>query len=356
MTPKSGRCATEECACGVDAQTQAVDQARHLSDRREFLRHAGAMGLGLSLGPVTAFSLQGQAEAAAMAGSAAVQAGKAQHITILQTSDIHAQLDVHDEFFYQNDRPVFKRRGGFATLRTMLTALRKQNPERTFLVDGGDCFQGSAVAALSKGEAIVPLMNRIGYDLVLPGNWEVAYGKDMLMKDMGMYTAARVCANMFHDDRPDGGLMFPAYQVFDIGGTKVGFVGYNDPLTPTRQSPAYSRGIRFTRPEEDLARYVKVLREGKGCHLVFVMAHMGLAQQLNLSNQPSAQGVDYILGADTHERIREPLQGKFCKVTEPGAFASFVGKLDLVIENGRSRKRPTCCSTSTRSSIPKMVR
>jgi 2',3'-cyclic-nucleotide 2'-phosphodiesterase (5'-nucleotidase family) len=315
-----------------------VDQARHLSDRREFLRHAGAMGLGLSLGPVTAFSLQGQAEAAAMAGSAAVQAGKAQHITILQTSDIHGQLDVHDEFFYQNDRPVFKRRGGFATLRTMLTALRKQNPERTFLVDGGDCFQGSAVAALSKGEAIVPLMNRIGYDLVLPGNWEVVYGKDVLMKDMGMYTAARVCANMFHDDGPDGGLMFPAYQVFDIGGTKVGFVGYNDPMTPTRQPPAYSRGIRFTRPEEDLARYVKLLREGKGCHLVFVMAHMGLAQQLNLSNQPSAQGVDYILGADTHERIREPLQGKFCKVTEPGAFASFVGKLDLVIEDGKIKE------------------
>jgi 5''-nucleotidase/2'',3''-cyclic phosphodiesterase and related esterases len=101
---------------------------------------------------------------------------------------------------------------------------------------------------------------------------------------------------------------------------------------------------------------VKLLREGKGCHLVFVMAHMGLAQQLNLSNQPSAQGVDYILGADTHERIREPLQGKFCKVTEPGAFASFVGKLDLVSRTGRSRKRPTCCSTWTRSSIPQMVR
>jgi hypothetical protein len=44
--------------------------------------------------------------------------------------------------------------------------------------------------------------------------------------------------------------------------------------------------------------------------------------------------VDYILGADTHERVREPLHGKFCKVTESGAFASFVGKLDLVFENG----------------------
>jgi len=311
---------------------------RHRTDRRDFLKDVGSMGVGLGLGPAAAISLQGRAEAAAMAGSAAVQAGKAQHLTILHTADMHGQLDIHDEFFHENGRPVFKRRGGFATLRTMLTALRKQNAGSTLLVDGGDCFQGSAVAALSQGAAIVPLVNRIGYDLVLPGNWEVVYGKEMLVKNMGMYTAATVCANMFHDNGPETGLMFPAYQIFELGATKVGFVGYNDPLTPTRQSPAYSRGIRFTRPEEDLAGYVRLLREEKGCQLVFVMSHMGLAQQLNLANQPYARGVDYILGADTHERIREPLQGTSCKVTEPGAFASFVGKLDLVIEQGKIKE------------------
>ena len=84
---------------------------------------------------------------------------------------------------------------------------------------------------------------------------------------------------------------------------------------------------------------MRVLRQEKGCQLVFVLSHMGLAQQLNLANQPCADGVDYILGADTHERIREPLQGKFCKVTEPGAFASFVGKLDLVVENGTIKEQ-----------------
>ena len=150
-----------------------------------------------------------------------------------------------------------------------------------------------------------------------------------------MYTAAKVCANMFHAGGADAPLMFPPYQIFDVGGI-AGRVSSAttirshrfDSLRPTR------RGITFTRPEEDLAKYVKLLREEKGCQLVFVLSHMGLAQQLNLANQPCAHGVDYILGADTHERIREPLQGKFCKVTEPGAFASFVGKLDLVVENG----------------------
>jgi S-sulfosulfanyl-L-cysteine sulfohydrolase len=52
-----------------------------------------------------------------------------------------------------------------------------------------------------------------------------------------------------------------------------------------------------------------------------------------------AKGVDYILGGDTHERIREPIAGAFCKVTEPGAFGSFVGKLDLVVEAGAIKEQ-----------------
>jgi sulfur-oxidizing protein SoxB len=179
------------------------------------------------------------------------------------------------------------------------------------------------------------LINKINYDLVLPGNWEVAYGKRMLIHDMNGYQAAKICANMFNNDDIQQDTLFPPYQIFNLGGLKIGFVGYNDPLTPIRQSPAYSNGIRFTKPEKDLAKYVKILREERGCAMVFVISHMGLAQQLHLSNDPSAEGVNYILGADTHERIRTPLQGKYSKVTEPGAFASFVGKLDIVIENGK---------------------
>jgi S-sulfosulfanyl-L-cysteine sulfohydrolase len=287
--------------------------------RREFLTRIASAGTGLG---------------SALAASLPVRRGRAEHITILHTADLHAQLDPHDEFFYEHGKPVFRRRGGFATLRTMIDALRRQNPQRTLLVDGGDCFQGSAVAALSKGQAIVPLINTIGYDLMLPGNWEVVYGKDMLMRDMGMYRGAKVCANMRHAGAHNASLLFPPYQVFELGAARIGFVGYNDPLTPIRQSPAYSRGIRFTHPEEDLAHYVRVLRKEKGCHVVFVLSHMGLAQQLFLADRPYAHGVDFILGADTHERIREPLRGKFSKVTEPGAFGSFVGKLDLVVENG----------------------
>jgi 2',3'-cyclic-nucleotide 2'-phosphodiesterase (5'-nucleotidase family) len=301
--------------------------------RKQFLKTLGAATIGLGLNPVNAFALQEEGKAADLLKSNAIRTGKVQHISLLHTSDIHGQINVHDEFFWENGKAVFRKRGGFAHLKTMINELRKKNLQ-TLLLDGGDCFQGSGIASLTEGQALVPLMNNLGYDLVLPGNWEVVYGKKMLLKDLGGYNAGKICANMFNDDAL-AELMFPPYSIFYIGGIKIGFIGYNDPLTPIRQAPDYSRGIKFSGPEKNLAKYVSILREQEQCKMVFVMSHMGLTQQLDLASQPYAEGVDYIFGADTHERIREPLQGKYAKVTEPGAFASFVGKLDLVVEDGK---------------------
>jgi 2',3'-cyclic-nucleotide 2'-phosphodiesterase (5'-nucleotidase family) len=333
----SNKCNKPGCTCSCHDPLENAGEKRssHDSGRRDFLKYVGLGAVGLGLGPAITWWLRDEGKIKEIIKNPAIAKGKAQRITILHTSDIHGQLDVHDEFFWENGKAVFKKRGGFATLKTMLNELKKENPLNTLLVDGGDCFQGSALASLTEGRAIVPLANKLNFDLMLPGNWEVAYGKRMLLRDMNNYTAAKVCSNMFNNDDLDHDLMFPPYQVFNLGGMRIGFVGYNDPLTPIRQSPAYSNGIKFTKPEKNIEKYVKLLREEKGCQMVFALTHMGLSQQYHLSNLPCVQGIDYILGADTHERVREPLQGKYTKVTEPGAFASFVGKLDIVIEDGK---------------------
>ncbi|WP_276503018.1 bifunctional metallophosphatase/5'-nucleotidase [Terrimonas pollutisoli] len=339
------------CTCHDCHQTEIskAEKELHLTlnenSRRDFLKKAGSLGLGLGIGgglvssPLAASALINDDAAYKeknMLQNKAVQKGKATMLSLLHTADIHAQLTVHDEFFIENDKPVYKKRGGFATLKTMINTLRNQNPSNTLVLDGGDCFQGGGVAALSEGKAIVPLMNNINYDIMLPGNWEVVYGKEMMMRDMFAYNAVKVCANMFHDtkDELNGDLIFPPYFVKHIAGLKLGFIGYNDPLTPKRQSPAYSDGIKFTFPESNVAKYIKVLKEYEQCELVFLLTHMGLAQQIGLSNMSQIKGADYILGADTHERVRQPIQGEHAKVTEPGAFGSFISKLDIVIENG----------------------
>jgi len=342
----------ENCSCLSCQQLSEAEKKLHLeisqNSRREFFKNAGKLGLGIGIGgglisPLAASALESNEtayKAQSIKRSKAVQNGKVQTLTLLHTADIHSQLEIHDEFFMENKKPVYKKRGGFATLKTMINELRNQNPDNTLVIDGGDCFQGSGIAALTEGRAIVPLMNNIGYDIMLPGNWEVVYGKEMMMKDMFAYNGVKVCANMFHDtkDEQQGELIFPPYFIKHIAGIKIGFIGYNDPLTHKRQSPAYSYGIEFTFPKKNIARYIRLLKEYEKCDMIFLLTHMGMAQQVGLANMQDVKGVDYILGADTHERIRKPVEGAYAKVTEPGAFGSFISKLDIVIENGKIKE------------------
>jgi len=257
-------------------------------------------------------------------------------ISVLQTTDVHCQVHPHDELFWENDKRVFRKTGGYAHLATYLQGERKKNPD-TFLIDTGDMFQGSELSVKTTGKAMVPVLNALGYDLYLPGNWEVIYYKKAMQALLGSLNAPKVCANMYHDlgEGIKGELIFPPYYIWNIKGVKIGFLGYTDPLVPIRQSPNYSKGIIYTKPEENSAYYIDVLRNQEQCAYVIIVAHLGLSQQIYLANQDACKGVDYILGGDTHERVRKPIECKYSKVVEPGAFGSFVGKLDLTIQNGK---------------------
>ena len=306
------------------------------NSRRNFLKKSALAGLGT--GFLTVPSLQAmQPHASDKKENTPPKVSN--KFTILYTSDIHAQLHTHDEFFWENGKAVYKKRGGLAVLKTMIEKFRSKDPAHTLLLDGGDYFHGSAIASLTEGEALIPLLNEFNYDLILPGNWEVVYKKKKMLYDMGHSNAAKICANMWHDtqDADNGELIYPPYWIKYIAGAKVGFIGYTDHLIPKRQSPAYSEGIRFTHADHNVAKYIKLLKEVEGCGIIFIVTHMGLAQQVGLANNPAVAGADFILGADTHERVRVPIEGKYSKVVECGAFGSFLGKLEIEVENGKMK-------------------
>ncbi len=304
-------------------------------DRRSFLKKAGAAGAIAGWTGMQPSILQAGSSSLPSA-SAAFEAGKTYTIQILQTTDVHCQVHPHDEFFWENEQPVFRKAGGYAHMATFFKKERKVNPD-TFILDTGDMFQGSELSVKTTGKAIVPILNELGYNLYLPGNWEVIYYKKAMQTLLGALDAPKVCANMYHDlgEGKRGELIFLPYYTWNIRGIKIGFLGYTDPLVPIRQSPNYSKGIIYTPPEENLAHYVSVLREDEQCDYVIILAHLGLSQQINLANLPQCKGVDYILGGDTHERVRKPIQCQYAKVVEPGAFGSFVGRLTLDVMDGK---------------------
>nr|WP_294934697.1 bifunctional metallophosphatase/5'-nucleotidase [uncultured Flavobacterium sp.] len=305
------------------------------NNRRNFLKSLGTLGLGATvLSPLSAIANTNQPEENFLEKE--IDTTKPQTISILQTTDVHCQIHPHDELFWENEKAVFRKAGGYAHMKTLLDQLKKKNPN-TFTIDTGDMFQGSALSVKTTGDAFVPILNALGYDLYLPGNWEVIYGKRKMQNLMGSLNAPKICTNMYHDlgEGKRGELIFQPYQIWNVAGAKIGFLGYTDPLVPIRQSPNYSKGILYTNPEENLAHYVDVLRNQEQCSYVIMIAHLGLSQQIALANSKECEGVDYILGGDTHERVRKPIVCKYSKVVEPGAFGSFIGKLDLVIQNGK---------------------
>lgn len=306
----------------------------HTNSRRDFLRFSTLAGLGLSINPLSALTHQDEESPIATAQRETKEGREV--VTLLQTTDVHCQLHPHDELFWENNHAVFRATGGYAHLATYLRGERKKNPN-TFIIDTGDMFQGSQLSVETTGKALQPILDSLGYNLYLPGNWEVVYGKQVMQQLLGGLQAPKICANMYHDlgEGRKGELIFPPYYTWSAGGIKIGFIGYTDPLVPVRQSPNYSKGIVYTHPEENLAHYVGVLREQEQCDRVILLAHLGLSQQIALANSKACEGVDYIFGGDTHERVRKPIQCTYAKVVEPGAFGSFVGKLDLIVENGK---------------------
>ena len=302
------------------------------NNRRNFLKSLGTIGLGATLvAPISALADNAKNENA----DNAYAKDEVIKVNILQTTDIHCQVHPHDELFWENNQSVFRKTGGYAQITTLLNQLKKKY-KHTFSIDTGDMFQGSELSMKTTGKAFVPILNAMNYDLYLPGNWEVIYGKRSMQTLLGSLNAPKICANMYHDlgEGKRGELIFQPYHIWNVAGVKIGFIGYTDPLVPIRQSPNYSKGILYTKPEENLAHYVDVLKNQEQCSAIMIIAHLGLSQQIALANMPECEGVSYILGGDTHERVRVPIQCKYAKVVEPGAFGSFIGNLELSIKNG----------------------
>ncbi|NJX17197.1 bifunctional metallophosphatase/5'-nucleotidase, partial [Tamlana crocina] len=116
---------------------------------------------------------------------------------------------------------------------------------------------------------------------------------------------------------------------------KIGFIGINDPDVPVRQNPIFSEGMSFSGIEGEVKELISKVKKEEEVEVLFLVTHIGVFKQVDLADRELTKDVDYILGNDTHERLREPVQGKYAKVTEPGAFGSFVGKLTLHFVDGK---------------------
>lgn len=263
---------------------------------------------------------------------AADQAGEdeTRSVTMVYFADLHAQLVPHPELFWNGDRDEMTMAGGVARIAATVESIRKERLGRVLFLDAGDTIQGSAAAAWTEGRAVVAPINSLKLDLGIPGNWEVVYGPEALRKRTAEYKHPTVAANI--RNRATGKALFPPYVVKDLGGVRVGIIGFTDPDVPERQPPSYSKGLTFDGVEV-LPPLVDELRRREHADVIVLVTHIGLPKSIRLAE--TLRGVDFILSGDTHERTYEPIVRGETWVVEPGSFGSFLGRVDFRVQRGK---------------------
>ena len=278
------------------------------------LRGAGALGVG------------------ALAAGSAIADEPRDHgdkrVTLLHFTDTHAQLETHAEYL-PGANTAIEMMGGYARLKTAIAKERAHCDGPSFLLDGGDEFQGSGPAAWSQGEAVLEPLNAFGADVFVPGNWDPVYGPERFKNLMARLSCPVICYN-FHDETSGKRLFEPA-TVLVRQAVKVAFIGVTDIGASKRQSPVEFRGMDTTRIE-GLRDFVRDLRRRERPDLVVAITHTGLTIARQMAREMPE--FDVILSGHTHERTgRRILEGNVI-VVEPGCFGSFLGRLDLTIRNG----------------------
>ncbi|MCY9667527.1 hypothetical protein M5X11_21850 [Paenibacillus alginolyticus] len=102
-----------------------------------------------------------------------------------------------------------------------------------------------------------------------------------------------ICANLI--DEKTGVDVIAPYYTQEVNGLKI-FIGYADPFVKVRQPLSFTRGLKVTMPEESISKYVNIHRNQEKCDVVLALTHLGLPAQVDLSNNPGCEGVNFILG------------------------------------------------------------
>lgn len=132
-------------------------------------------------------------------------AGKNGEIMILFTGDVHSAVD---EGF------------GYAGLKALRDSMEAKGYS-TILADNGNAVAGGELGTVSRGEAIIDLMNALDYDVAVPGEHEFDYGMEQFAKLAGIAEFPYISCDVTEKD----GFALKPYVIIESAGKRIAIVG-----------------------------------------------------------------------------------------------------------------------------------
>ena len=255
-------------------------------------------------------------------------------VVILYTNDVHCAVDTGMGY------------AGVAFLEDYYT----EEGCEVVLVDCGDAVQGEPIGTISTGEYIIDIMNKMDYDVAIPGNHEFDYGAERFMELSQRAEFPYVSCNF--KDSKSGETVFDAYTIVEAGGVKIAFVGITTPYTITSSAPAYFQNdegeyvYSFDQDTDGAKLYASVQKavddaKSEGVDYVVAMGHLGVEDGLGVYGSEeiiaNTTGIDVLLDGHSHtemecQRVKNK-DDEWVLLTQTGSKFQSVGML-LIEENG----------------------
>ena len=260
-------------------------------------------------------------------------------ITILHTSDIHSRLlPYRMQVTYTDNSLGLKQEnepfGGIARVGHIVNRERARGG-RVIYLDTGDVFQGAPIFNVFMGEAEFRAMSYLKPDAMAIGNHEFDTGlANLIAQTKKWITFPFLAANYFY--MPDNELseLSAPYTIVNLDGIKVGLIGLGDfGSLSSLTDVGNSLKMMPANMNDSVTRYVNELRPY--VDLVFLVSHAGLSDDEEIAAATS--GVDAIFGGHLHIVLNPPktvknTKGEDVLLVHSGAFAKYVGRLDLVVK------------------------
>lgn len=245
-------------------------------------------------------------------------------LSIAYINDVHGYLEPHPELFYKDGKEIIETAGGFSRIVSLINDIRKSNPN-TLLFDGGDTFHGTLPLIQSKGEAIIPILNKMGFSAMV-GHWDFAYGPQQLKNIASQLNYPILGINVYGEDNR---LFLPPYIIKKVEDLKIAVIGICSNIIDKTMPKNFSEGLKITDGSKELPGYIQKVKD-EGANLIILLSHNGFPQDVALLSK--INGVDICLSAHTHNRLYEAIKINNTIVIQCGCHGSFLGHLELNIQ------------------------
>lgn len=262
------------------------------------------------------------------------------NITILHTNDVHSHVEP-----FSKDHSEFPNKGGFERRATLISEIRRQNPN-TLLFDAGDIFQGTPYFNFYGGEIEFKLMSMLGYDAITIGNHDFDNGMDGLDKQLPNAKFDIISSNYdFKNTILESKVS--DYKIYNKSGIKIGVFGLGIELEGLVSKDLYKE-TKYLDPMEIANDTAKKLKESENCDIVICLSHLGYKYEkfpnkvsdLNLAK--STKNIDLIIGGHTHTFMNKPVvvknnAGNDVLINQVGCFGLYLGRIDFSFDSDNNK-------------------